>query len=244
MPTRLDTIFKVRDLLDNPVPSRPSFHQLFRQAISEEQDMANALNVSGQSWGVEEYQLNYSPGLDTYAINVSNFGKVLYVSRLTGNPYIREVCVPFDDMQNQHYGSIWTNWWNVYGSFFQPDTTPEHASFYRQGTVNAQYMVKINPMPMQGWVYKIVYIPGYIGSNDPLETAVQMPEHVELVRLRMAMALLPYAEWGDDPVMNTDKRKQLMAGFEYQLRRKETLFSTYIKNINIPRSELVADWNS
>jgi len=83
-----------------------------------------------------------------------------------------------------------------------------------------------------------------MGTTDPLESAIQMPEHAYLVQLRAAMALLPYAEWGDDPVMNTDKRKQLMAGFEYQLSRKEPIFATYKHSINIPKPTFVGDWNS
>jgi hypothetical protein len=71
-----------------------------------------------------------------------------------------------------------------------------------------------------------------------------MPEHAELVRLRAAMALLNYAEWGDDKQANREKRADLMQGFMYQLERKERLFRNYITSINRPKSVEIDEWNS
>lgn len=243
MTTRLENIWRMRDLLDRPNPSSPTFHDYMRQELSEEQRMVNDLNNTGQPWATEVYQLNYHYGQNVYTINVSNWGKVLYVCRFTGNQYIPWVTVPFSDVDDQKYGTIWANWTNVYGSFWQPSETPEMMAFSRKGVLNSEIRVEINPMPMQNWSYQITYIPGYIGPSDPLESSIQMPEHAELVQLRGAASLTPYAEWGTEEVMNDAKRKRLATGFEYQLGSREQIFATYKHSINIPKPTWCDSWN-
>lgn len=244
MITRAQNIFRARDLLMNPYPQAPSFHRFLQQEISEEMDVVNAVMQSGKPWGVSEYQLNYSPNQGTYNLNVSDWGKVLYVRRVTGNQYIPYVNVPFDDVNTQHYGTVWLDFYNTLGSFFQPDNTPERMSFYREGVLNAEYKVKINPMPQTPWTYLITYIPGYIGVNDPLESAIQLPEHAEMVRLRIASALLPAAQWFEDEKMNIERRSQLALSYAPQLQRKEELFNRYLRSIAIPKTVEVESWNS
>jgi hypothetical protein len=243
--TRENNIFRIRDLLDNPLPNAPSFHTIFRQCISEEQDIVNQLNNTGIAWGVKEYQLNYTPSIDTYQINVEDWGKVMLVVKETGNPYVPYVPVPFTDLAEQRYGTILSAFYGVYGTLFPASETIERMAFYREGTTDAQYMVKINPRPNMSWTYLITYMPGYMGTDDPLETATQMPEHVDLLRLRAAMALLGYSKWSDDEAFNRQKRLELADspyGFKYQLVRKEQLFSRYIQSINIPRTVEVDNW--
>jgi hypothetical protein len=241
--TRIENIFRMRDLLGNPNPQKPSFHQLFRQEISEEMDIVNATNNTGLPWATATYQLNYSTNQNVYSINVSDWGKVLYVCRLTGDPYVQRITVPFDDLNNQRYGYVWQDFWGAYGGVPWVSETPEHMSFYRDGVTDAQYKVSINPRPSQNYTYEITYIPGYIGIDDPLEAGIQMPEHAELVRLRGAMALLNDTEWIDDFDKNRLLRSDRAKGFEYQLNRKERLFSEYIKSINIPKDTWVSAWN-
>lgn len=241
--TRIESIFRVRDLLDSPLPQSPSFHQLLRQQISEEMDVVNQLNNTGRAWGTAEYQLNYTPSQTTYTIGVENFGKVLFVVKQTGNPYIPYVPVPFNDITEQDYGTILTSFYGVYGTIFPLSETPEKMSFYREGVTNAQYKVSIQPAPAVSWTYIVTFLPGYIGTGDALETAVQMPEHAELIRMRAAMALLNYSRWGVDEAFNRQKRMDLMQGFQYQLERKERLFSKYIQSINIPRQVEIEPWS-
>ncbi len=243
MTTRLENLFRMRDLLDNPSAQKPSFHQLLRQEISEEMDVVNATNNSGKPWAVNEYQLNFNPNQSNYEINVSDWGKVLFVVKVTGNPYIPYIPVPFDDISEQQYGSVLAYFYGIYGQIFPNSETPEKMSFYRSGVLNAQYMVSIQPMPQQSWTYIIHYLPGYLGNDDPLSSATQMPEHAELVRLRGALALLNYTEWGDDKDYNRTKRQDLAQGFSYQLQRKEDLFTKYIRSINVPRTVEVDNWS-
>src|ERR1700742_1354342 len=94
-------------------------------------------------------------------------------------------------------------------------------SFYRAGVLNAQPMVKIAPAPQASATYNLTYLPGYLGTGDPLESGIQLPEHAELVRLRCAMALLNYSKWYDDEQMNRQKRQDLATGFSYQLDRPD-----------------------
>lgn len=241
--TRVQNIMRIRDLLDSPLPERPSFHRLLQQCISEEMDVVNATNNTGVAWATATYLMNYTVGTADYTINVDDWGKVLFVAKLTGNAYIPKVMVPFDDWQNQRYGYVWTNYWGQYGSMPWYSETPEHISFHREGVMNSSVIATINPRPAENWTYEINYLPGYIGDDDPLESSVQLPEHAELVRLRAAMALLPVTEWSSDRGLNAEKRKELMMSFQYQLSRKEALFSRYIQSINVPRTVTVDGWN-
>lgn len=243
MATRIENIFRMRDLLRRPYPNAPSFHDLFRQEISEEQDIVNATNNSGNPWATAEYQLNYNSNQSEYAINVSDFGKVLFVVKETGNPYIPFIPVNFDSVSQQHYGTVlgWFN--NAYAQSWSLTEAPERMSFWRSGVLNAQFMVSINPMSQQSATYHITYLPGYIGDSDPLESSIQLPEHAELVRLRGAMAQLVNAEWFEDEAQNRDRRKELMASYAYQLERKEGLFAAYLGSMNIPGIVDIESWN-
>lgn len=242
--TRTNNIFRTRDLLLRPQPQSPTFHDYLRQELSEERDITNALNNTGVAWGLAETSLNYIPGVDTYALNVTDFGKVMYVVKATTNPYIPYIQVPFQDVTDQLYGSIWS-WFggNNYAQPFVMQETPERMSFYRAGVLNAQPSVKIQPQPQTGATYTIAYLPGCLGDDDPLESGIQLPEHAELVRLRAAMALLPGCAWFEDEAMNQERRKELSMSFQYQLQRKEAIFSKYIKSINKPRITNIAGWN-
>lgn len=239
--TRQQNIFRIRDGLDNPYPSNPSFHLVLKQEISEEMDIVNAAQQSGKPWAVQEYQLNYNPNQSTYTIDADDWGKVMYVVRETFNPYVQYIDVPFDDLGNLHYGVTWQGW---YGTLFPFTQTPERMSFYREGVMDASIKVKIYPQPQQSFTYHIGYVPGYIGTENSLESALQLPEHAELVRLRAQTALLPYAKWHEDEAANSAKRQELAASFAYQLQRKESLFDNFIRNINLPRTVTVEDWNS
>lgn len=234
----------MRDLLDNPMPNNPSFAQLLRQELSEERDIVNETNNTGVAWATAEYVLNFNTNQSTYTINVDDFGKVLYVVKATGNPYIPWLPVGFSDVSEQKYGTVWAWFNNMYAQAFALQETPERMAFSRQGVTNPQCVVQIQPMPQQAAQYIITYLPGYLGNDDPLEIAVQLPEHAELVRLRGAMALLPYTRWSDDEPINRQKRIDLAAAFSYQLERKEAAYRSYIKNINRPREVTIESWNA
>ncbi len=242
--TRTQNLFRTRDLLLRPFPQSPSFHDFLRQEISEEMDIVNATNNSGIAWAVSEYTLNFQPNQNTYEINVSDWGKVLYCVKATTNPYIPWLPVSFDDVSEQNYGTVW-NWFNnSYAQAFALSETPEKMSFARVGVLNATYTVTINPVPQQSAVYKLFYLPGYVGVDDPLESAIQLPEHAELVRLRAATALLPASQWFENEDQNSNRRKELAQSFAFQLQRKEDLFDKYIRGINKPRMVDLDDWNA
>jgi len=241
--SRTQNIFRIRDLLDNPLPNRPSFHRLMTQEISEEMDIVNATTNVAKPWATSTFQLNYTAGQDSYDINVSDFGKILYVVKQTTNPYIPYISVPFDDVSQQDYGTIY-NYYGSYGQAFALPVTPEKMSFFREGVLNSQFKCTIQPQPQESATYILTYLSGYIGIGDPLSAATQMPEHAELVRLRAAMALLNYAEWGDDKAENREKRKDLAQGFAYQLERKEMLFRNYITAMTSKRTVEIDDWNN
>lgn len=218
---------------------------LLRQEISTEQDIANALNNSGQPWTTQEYTLNYTPGISTYDLNATDIGRILFVVRLTGNPYIPALPVPYSDLARQHYGTIWNTFYGTYngwGAYVLPETI-EQMAFFRTGIVNQQCKVSIQPMPQESAQYIITYLVGAIGDSDPLESSIALPEFATLGQLRNAVSLLNYSEWFEDFEKNRIKRGDLAKGFEYQLGIKEPLFADYKRSLVHAQTQTISDWN-
>lgn len=249
MATRVENIFRVRTMLDTPMPNAPNFHRIFQQLLTEEMRMMNDLNTSTQPWAVSEYQLNYTPGTDTYAINVSDFGRPILVVRETTNPYVPFIPVPFDQITELRYGTIWNGFWNSWAAPLVLPEALEHIAFYRSGANNQQYMCKIQPMPQTSATYIVSYIPGAIGAGDPLQTSPALSEYQELIRLRTAAALLPYVKWSENPDMDRPRKAELKEAFGFQLNGIdgrsgwEASFQHYIRSLVVNRISQVEDWN-
>lgn len=236
MATRSENLQRIRTLLDTPMPSRPDFNTLFQLELSNEADILNATSNADKPWAVNVTQLNYSPGSDNYNITATDFGKPVVVTRvITGNPYITRLPVPFADLNHLQYGTIWQTWQAFYGWGMGWETTPERMSFFREGVLDSQVAVKIEPAPIQSCTYEITYIPSYTGGDDPLESAIQLPEMATLVQYRVAMAALPYAAWWEDENENRLKRRELAQAFAVELGRKEPIFQRYISSIVRPK---------
>jgi hypothetical protein len=154
--------------------------------------------------------------------------------------------VPFDDITELDYGTLLAGYYAGAGAIwpYNNNETLEHISFYREGTLNSTPMLKIQPMPQENETYIVTYLPGYQGSTDPLVAQVNLPEHVELLRLRMATALLPYSAWYEDEEKNRVKRKDLAMAFAYQMERKEGIYRQYIASITHGRDGMIDDWNN
>lgn len=245
MATRTEQIFRTRDLLDLPYPNKPSFHALLRQEISTETDIANALNNTGQPWTVATYQLNYNPNQTEYTLQANNIGRILFVTRLTGNQWITHLPVPFQDLATLQYGTLWSNFYSMYngvGAFTLPETI-EQMAFYRTGVVNPEVKVQIQPAPTQTASYEINYLVGPIGNDDPLESAIAMPEFATMAQLRNAMALLPYCQWSDDRKQDMERKAELASAFQYQLNIKETLFDEYKRSLVQVGTVDIDNWN-
>lgn len=244
MATRLEGIMGMRNLLDFPYPNKPSFTNLLKQQISEETDIANELNNTGRPWSTQTITLNYpANGLNTLTINAANFGKVLFVVRLLpNNPFISALPVPFADIGELQYGTILAPYYSIYANWITvPANTVEKMAFYREDVINPQFKVKIEPLPQESCQYEVTYLVGAIGNNDPLSSSIALPEHASLAQLRGAMAQLPYAQWSEDAVADTVKKKELAAAFMYQLSRKEPIFKEYKKSLVHPR-QVEIDW--
>ncbi len=242
--TRLENVFRCRSLLDLPRTNSPSFHQMFQEEISVEQDVLSATTNAQRPWATKTYQLNYTYGQDFYPINCTDFGKPLLVTKVIYSPYINRVNVPFSDLNGQLYGTVLSGINNTYGIPWDIEETPERFSFYREGVLDSQVRVGIQPQPQWSGTYEIIYAPSYIGDNDPLEACIQLPEMGELVRLRCAVGLLAYCKWSDDDVADMAKKQELRQTFEYKLGIKEPIFQRYISSITTPKSLYVSDWNS
>ncbi len=236
----------MRSLLGRPRPNSPSFDSLLRQEISEETDIANALNNTGRPWSTQTYTLNYpANGLNTLTINAANFGKVLFVVRLLpNNPYISALPVPFQDIGELQYGTILAPFYAIYSNWLTvPANTIEKMAFYREGVINPQFKVKIEPLPQESCQYEITYLVGAIGNDDPLQSTLALPEHASLVQLRGAKSLLAETRWTDNLASDIIERREYEKSFDYQLAKKEPLFSEYKKSLVHPR-QVEVDWCS
>ncbi len=242
MPTRTEQIFRIRTWLGNPFPQKPDLHRILMQELAEEQDILNAVNNTGKAWATAEFQLNLNPNEDTYQISATDFGKPIFVIRPTGNDYQPYISVPFTDVAELDYNTVWDGFTDIYTGLYGADVTPEKMAFYRTGAVDPSYMVKVQPMPSTNHTYTITYLVGYLGQDDPLSVAVTMPEHAVLIQLRAALALLPDAEWYEDEERNYNRRKSLAASFLEQLERKESNFKTYVSTLSHGRIVDTDDW--
>lgn len=244
MSTRLENLARIRTLLDTPYPSRPDYNTLFQLELATEADVLNETTNTDRPWAVNTFTLNYTPGQDAYEITNTDFAKPLLMTRiLTGNPYITRMPVPFQDLNHQLYGTIWSTFDAFYQWGWGWEETPERATFYRGGQSNQTYMVSINPQPQTAVQYEITYAPSFQGELDPLENAIQLPEMASLVQLRVATAALPYAAWYEDENENRLKRKDLAQSFAYQLERKEPIYQRYISSIVKPRDVSLDSWH-
>lgn len=243
MATRWEQLFSIRRLLDNPQPARPSFDLILRQDLSDELDILNKLNNSGKPWALLTTQLNYYPnGTGKFQLDMGP-GKVLFVTRTTTNPYIPFLPVGVDELDDLQYGTYFQMYGGIYGQSWVLDQTIERISFYREGVTDQVQWCQIQPMPQESAVYTIYYLPSSPDADAALESATTLPEYSNLVTLRSATALLPYAQWFEDADANSNKRKELSMSFAYQLERKEQLFKDYIRQMTRPRTTTVADWN-
>ena len=206
--------------------------------------MLNELNNTGVAWTTQEWRFNYICGKSDYQINVANFGKPIQVLRETGNCQIPYIPVPFDDITEQNYGKLLAGYYASCGiPWLWDNETIERVSFYREGAMDSQPWLSIQPMPSQNVTYIVVYLIGYNGTTDPLMAESNLPEHAEMLRLRTAMGLLPYAQWYDEDEKNRVKRKDLAEAFAYQLNRKERNYNEYKASISHGRDVDVAYWN-
>jgi hypothetical protein len=228
------------------MPNRPSADVVFRQELSVEADILNSTNTAQKPWAVKTCQVNYAPGQQSYALNVTDFGRAYMVTRIVDGPYIKRVMVPFTDLNAQDYGTLWNYGLNQGGWAWALDVTPEKMSFFRTGPLNPTCQVTIEPQPQERALYEITYVPGVIGNDDPLQTAIQLPEHSTLVQLRVAKAVLPYSAWHEDENENRAKRIELAASFSDQLDRpingKEAIFRKYISAMTMPKTVMLDDF--
>jgi len=204
----------------------------------------NATGNAQRPWATKTYQLNYNSGQPFYPINCTDFGKPLLVTKVINSPYIKRINVPFDDLNSQLFGTVLNSFNNNYGIPWNIENTPERMSFYREGVLNADYRVTIQPQPQWSGIYEIIYAPGFIGDQDPLEAAVQLPEHAEYLRTRCAIGLLAYCKWSEDKQADKEHKAELKQTFLEDLAIKEPLFRQYISSITTPKDTFIDDWNS
>jgi hypothetical protein len=241
MATRQESIAEIRSLLGEPLEGAPSLHRAVGAYLRFEGQLIMRLNNTGAPWAIKSFDLDSDPDTDTYELEtgtpaapIADFGKPLAVIKATGQDTVPFIQVPFGDYRNQNYGVIPETASEVtpFG-VFSPAT--EKLSFYREGAINPVNKVKINPVPQTVQTYTITYSVGAVGREDDLTATYAIPELASWVELQTAMALLPYAKWGEDMAVNMEQRKELAAAFAFQLQTVNMTAEQYIRDIVHPR---------
>ncbi len=208
------------ELLD-PKPQKPSYRQLLHLGVGVLQSRTNRLANTGRAWAVEDAPLSVVPGVEDYALPVSNVGKVLDVTNVVdwANGPFEEWQVPFHDLSDM------SGDWG--------DGTAQRIAFYRQA---GQLRARVRPVPSQSAEYRVSYSVGPWAEDADLDDSPLIAEFHHLFTAEIALNALPGAEWSDDEKADEAKRIRLERSL---LRRKEEgsrEFDIYVAALSVPRN--------
>lgn len=240
---RIESYSNIRALLDFPDEQSPSPHQILNQMLTDEQKLNLKLTNTRQAWNLVPATITTVKGQSEYPIasplagGNTSAGKVYFVVRATGKPDSPYLPIAFDDYSELDYGKMPDN----------PNdnlSAGEKVSFYRTGFNDPQLRAVIQPAPQGVLTYQISF---YGGGFDKLYAAMNasgiLAELTFYRDLQTAIALSPYAKWGNDVNFNTMRRKELRDGLMYQFSGIEKDVEEYIDQINSPVTGEMGYWN-
>jgi hypothetical protein len=226
----MSTLFQMgqnaRVLLGGPRAQKPSDRQTLLATLKHAQNLYNRLSNSNKAWATEELDLTVQTDEGDYLLAVSSsFGKPMLVTTTdSSNPSHIERAIEFYEAQNLNYNFMWPN--NAAAGFadwYGSPTTAMRIAFYRKAPT--ELYARIKPVPQATATYRILGSVGDWTSSAALTSAPVLTEHHHLIETRIALSLLPYAEWGDNPAENTQKRREI-----YQtLKDDESLFDEQLQ---------------
>jgi hypothetical protein len=234
MPTTIENLSMIRNLLDNPDPDKPSDPKLFEFFGNQVMHHKSRLQNSGAPWDVEEYLLEVSAGTEDYIVPVGDFGKPFLVySEDQTDQFRPRVEIPFSLIQNTDM--FWSGPRQVHANNSNTNTAVAFTFFKKAGG----FYARVTPIPGGSTAYKIWYEvapapPGSLGDTPGIT-----PFH-HLIRIQTAIAGLPYCAWGDlrvdaekDKHVDRWKTKITMFGavFKDQEAKFDREFSTYIGSL-------------
>lgn len=201
--------------LGDPRAQTPSDLQLLHQVCSQIRTLLRAKQNVSNPWNYGETFVDITPGEDTYAINVANFGTPLVVTTVpqTPNDIIR--IIPFYCPQNLNFSYGWPQ--NA-GSYAWPNYGGSNCNALRCAIFweNNTAYIRFNPIPeLTPASYKIDYLQNANSVGVAALTSTPlMDQDCDLVEIRSARSLLALSEWEapetkDGRDRNAEKRRDL-----------------------------------
>jgi len=209
-----------------------------------EQSLNLRLLVTGKPWNLISVTITTVAGQSVYPITQpvsgnQNSGKVHFIVRSTGNADLPSLPVPFDDFSGLNYGKMPPS-----GIVNNALAVPEKVSFYRTDMQNQTINAVIEPVPQEVLTYTVWFFAGALDRSAALMTAsAAIVELADYLDLKTTFTLLPYAEWRDDDIFNSEKRKSLGSVLSAQIADLEPTVMEYISNINSPETFDMDHWN-
>lgn len=225
MPTVSSLSSSIRLLLNHPNPSNPDPLQVSEVMTGELQNMHASLANTRPHWDVDYFDLAVSQGVEDYPVGAANFGKMVCIHSIDPqNTYHYRIEVPvvlLEDADQLYRGPQQT-----YSSY--PWSATEMIVYRRQ---SSWY---IRPVPIPGysafyrcWFDVNTYTPQSLSDSPPLES------FHNLIKVRSALALLPYAAWGSNSMKeNMEYAQMLGASLSERALTYQRNFDRYIGNLS------------
>lgn len=225
---------EIRYLLDEPSEGSPSDRILWSILNNQVNHHKSQLQNSSAQWDVNSWQLITAAGQEDYLVTATDFGKPFWThTEDSQNPQLARVEIPFSMLQNTDM------FWN---GPVQPYTNGNNQftavviSFYRRAD---SWYARLTPTPGGSVVYRVWYEVAPGGQLNLGDTPGLTPFH-HLIRVKAALAALPYSGWGavrsdaDDSKKAAAwdrKTKALAAALGMQAQDFEHQFDTYLASL-------------
>lgn len=227
-------LVEIRYLLDEPAEGSPSQRILWSLLQNQVHHHKSQLQNSSAQWDVNSWPLVTAAGTEDYLITATDFGKPFWTHTedLT-QPQLARVEIPFAMLQNTDM---------FYSGPVQPYISSSDLfgavviSFYSRG---GSWYARITPTPGGSVTYRVWY---EVTPSAPLnlgDSPGVSPFH-HLIRVKTALAALPYSGWGDIRSDAVDrekaaawerKTKALAMALGMQAQDFERQFSTYLASL-------------
>src|SRR5262245_60919374 len=234
MPTTIENLSMIRNLLDEPDPHKPRDPKLFEFFGNQVTHHVSRLQNSGAPWDVVDVSFMANAGQEDYLLSAPDFGKPFLVyTEDVSNPTRPRVEIPFSLIQNTDL--FYSGPRQVFSSSSNINTAVLFTFYRKQGN----FWARVTPVPGGSASYRIWYEvapapPGSLGDTPGLT-----PFH-HLIRIQTAIASLPYCAWGNlqvdaenDKHVERWRMKVNMLGdaFLKQEAQFDREFSTYIGSL-------------
>lgn len=227
-------MIEIRYLLDEPAEGSPSDRILWSILNNQVHHHKSQLQNSSAQWDVNSWPLVTAAGVEDYLITATDWGKPFWVhTEDQSQPQLARVDIPFSMLQNTDM---------FYNGATQPYISSADLfsaaviSFYSKA---GSWYARVTPIPGGSVTYRCWYELTPSASLAPGDSPGISPFH-HLIRVKTALAALPYAGWGAVRSDAEDSRKAaawerkvkaLAAALGMQAQDFEHQFSTYLASL-------------